>query len=249
MGIIKSILDESRQLFDNLGNNLRNSGLLATTQCCICGKPVLGMAYRDQYGNIACASHKPLQCLCCGGFCKSDAVEIAQGRKLCSRCQKFSSSREDARKIIRMIRARYASVGLGKIERFHLELVSITDMAAMAHTGGDVLGLATQIRGEYHIRVCKHLSHTAIAGVLAHEILHIWQFQRHLYPQPEICEGFCDLGSYEIYSHIPTKHAQVRINMLQNEQLPVYGPGYRRVKAYYDKYGWKGVIEKILRTK
>lgn len=248
MTILKTILEESRQLFNNLGNNLRGSGMLGPTQCCICGNVIIGVAYRDHFGNVACASHKPSQCVCCGGFCKDDAVEVAQGRKLCSRCQKFSSSREDARKIIRMIRARYASLGLGNIERFHLELVEMGDMAKLSHSGGDVLGLATQIHGEYQIRVFKHLSHTAIAGVLAHEILHIWQFQHHLSPQPEICEGFCDLGSYEIYSHIPTKHAQVRISMLQNETLPIYGPGYRRVKAYYDKHGWKGVIAKISNT-
>jgi len=150
---------------------------------------------------------------------------------------------KDAKEMIKMIRAHYEKIGLGVIERFHLEMVSVEEMHRM--TSGDVLGLASSNGRRYYIHVLENLSHTAMVGILAHEILHIWQFQRRLNAPNRISEGFCDLGSYEIYSQIKTQHSEVKIQMLQEDPSPIYGDGYRIVKRYFDKAGWAGVIKKM----
>lgn len=241
------VLETGKSLFDDIRRDLKNGTLFNPGTCFYCGRPILGAYYKDLYDRRICTSHTPRQCISCASFCDEGAVTIAEGKYLCGNCQHYHTTLKDAKEMVKMIRAHYLQNGLGKIERFHLELISLDDLRSLYPQGGggDLLGLAIWSGRRYDIRVLRNLSHTAMAGVLAHEILHIWQYQRNLKAPLRICEGFCDLGSYEIYSQIKTKHAEVKINMLHDDPSPIYGDGYRIVKRYFDKAGWAGVIKKM----
>ena len=244
---LHQILDKGKGLFDDIKQRYKNSSLFQTNICTYCGKPVFGTFYKDLYGHSICSSHPRRLCISCDAFCDSGAITIAEDKYLCVNCQKYHTTLKDAKEIIKMIRSHYKEIGLGEIERFHLEMVGLDDMKRLFHTetNGDILGLAIQSGKGFDIKVLRNLSHTAIAGVLAHELLHLWQYQRWLNVPLRINEGFCNLGSYEIYTLIKTKHAEVKIDMLMKDPGPIYGDGYRIVKCYYDKAGWAGVIKKM----
>ena len=70
-----------------------------------------------------------------------------------------------------------------------------------------------------------------------------------LSPRREICEGFCNLGSFEILKSIGTQVAISRISALEQDPDPIYGEGFRRVKAVYDSGGWPAVINKLKNVK
>lgn len=80
-------------------------------------------------------------------------------------------------------------------------------------------------------------------------MLHLWQYKHQLNPRPEICEGFCNLGSYEVLKSIGTEVALSRITHLEKDPDPIYGEGFRKVKSVYDTGGWQAVITKIKRKK
>lgn len=245
--VFNNIIDRSKGLFDDIKRNYVPRKLLQTDTCCYCGKKIIGPYFIDLYGQKICSSHPRHLCISCCSFCNEKAIMIAEGKYLCSSCQSYHTTLKDAKHIIKMIREHYRQTGLGEIDRFHLEMLSVEEMKQLSQpiVSGDVLGLAMYNGSRYDIRVIRNLSHTAMAGILAHEILHIWQYQRKLNAPQRICEGFCDLGSYEIYSQIKTKHAEVKIDLLQQDPSPIYGDGYRIVKRYFDKAGWQGVIKKM----
>lgn len=97
--------------------------------------------------------------------------------------------------------------------------------------------------------VLRHLSKTCYAGVLAHEMLHLWQNKNGLSPRRDICEGFYNLESFEILKSICTQVAISRISALEQDPDPIYGEGFRRVKAVYDSGGWPAVINKLKNVK
>lgn len=89
------------------------------------------------------------------------------------------------------------------------------------------------------------MSRTSYTSVLAHEMLHLWQYKNGLSLRQDICEGFCNLGSYEILKSIGTQVAKSRMAIMEKPTDPIYGDGFRKVKVVYDRGGCAEVINKI----
>ena len=102
---------------------------------------------------------------------------------------------------------------------------------------------------EHKVYILDYLPKFAFAGVFAHEILHVWQNEQGIVAPKDICEGFCNLGSYAVYSDINNPAALQLIDQMEKSPDPVYGDGYRKVKRHFDKNGWKTVIDKIKKYK
>lgn len=51
-------------------------------------------------------------------------------------------------------------------------------------------------RKPYDIHVIQNLSRAGFTGVLAHEVLHLWQYNYDLNTPSLLCEGMCELYSY-----------------------------------------------------
>ena len=102
---------------------------------------------------------------------------------------------------------------------------------------------------EHIVYILDYMPKFAFAGVFAHELLHVWQNEKGIKPPKDICEGFCNLGSYSVYLDINNEAAKNFINQMEKNPDPVYGEGYRKVKRRLDKYGWQAVIDKIKKYK
>jgi len=107
------------------------------------------------------------------------------------------------------------------------------------------LGLAQGVGSDYTVFFYRHITVVAFADVLAHELLHIWQYDHHIAPDALHCEGFCNLGSYFILSAIGNAEANARIERMLKSPDPVYGDGVRLMKRHYDHGGWLEAIRVV----
>ena len=73
------------------------------------------------------------------------------------------------------------------------------------------------------------------AGVLAHEMLHVWMNEKGIALQPMLTEGFCNVGSYVVYKAINTDMSLHMIKIMEQDPDPVYGNGFRKVVELYHK--------------
>ena len=213
--------------------------------CLICGHPLWGTYYVDSYGNKVCEQHYEtvVHCSCCGCFCGKESVDLSDGVIVCKDCHQNIPSDEECKQIIRHIRRVYRSLPIGAIPSFRLLRIP----AAEWSEGRSVSGLASRAGRTYSIKVPEYLSKTVLAEVLAHEMLHLWLYDKGVSKKQRIIEGFCNLGSFEILSRIKTEKARVKRESILENPDAIYGDGFRIVKKVYDDLGWDGVINKILK--
>ena len=220
--------------------NIRS--LLLGHSCSICGKIILGEAYRDWNGNLACKKHNACFCSSCGRYYGSKAKEMVPGEWLCETCVKNVPDKAGAEKTVSYIRTFYMQQGLDIKSHIMLKGVTAAQMANLhsAQARGFV-ELPPDTDG-YHIVVRRYLSRAVLAMVLSHEMLHIWQYEHQIYPPDAICEGFCNLGSYLVMLSIHTPTAMGQIELLNRDTDIVYGDGFRKMKEMYEQKGFSSVI-------
>ena len=85
-------------------------------------------------------------------------------------------------------------------------------------------------------------------STLAHELTHVWQFQHGRLEQDKtLSEGSCNFVSYLVLRKTGGTEAEYVIANLLKDPDPVYGEGFRRVKAYAETEGlsaWLRLLEK-----
>lgn len=216
------------------------------SECVVCGNVIIGAYYTDEMGNKVCMHHKDkvANCLSCGCLCsKEKATAIGYDQYICESCATHSPQDADINKLSVYVRKVLSDSGIEGIPAFNLHRVEL-DVLYRA-TGKPCEGLAKYDGVNSDIYVLKYLSRTCYASVLAHEMLHLWQYKNRLSPRQDICEGFCNLGAYEVLKSIGTQVAQARMALMEKDPDPIYGDGFRKVKAVYDRGGWSDVIKKI----
>lgn len=216
--------------------------LLGARRCLVCENRISSGYYTDWSGACVCMSHQGVKsCISCGRFCKDFVnYNFDNGLGLCEFCKSDLINKEIVGNVVNYIRRGYEKAGFGKIDNWRL---FVTDPKTMLQTSGSpyVKGYARQLGGDYQVCVLKHLSRVSFADVLAHELLHIWQYNHHYSPEDWLCEGFCNMGSYYVLQHIGTEEAKAHMERMMSNPNPIYGEGFRRVKVVYDKDGWDGV--------
>lgn len=215
-------------------------------KCYICGKTIRGSCYQDWANHMICVHHgKSIQyCVSCGQICNSSAIDIGLGGKFCSYCQQHIMTKEDCIHVIDFVNRIYANSAIGEIHNWHLKVIDAT--ALQKRTGSlYARGLAERYGDDYTIYIYRQLSKVQFANVLAHELLHIWQYNRNINTSPSLREGFCNLGSYIVLSKIKNKEAASSIDRLLSSDDPIYGEGLRVCKQLFEQGGWLKVIETI----
>lgn len=214
--------------------------------CLYCGKRIIGKYYYDWAGHTVCEKHfaNIVTCASCGQYCDVHAKDIGMGMKICPHCQKYRIEQADSDKVINFIKGIYAQTEVGHITNWHLKMVSAEKMYQLTHDK-NTRGLAQTVGSDYTIFIYRELSRVAFAQVLAHEMLHIYQYNRNIHPAKSLCEGFCNLGSYVVLKAIRTKEANAAIESLKKSPDPIYGEGFRRLLAVYEKGGWHDAILEI----
>lgn len=216
--------------------------------CLICGYPPQSTYYVDWAGNRVCKDHQDIaqHCISCGRYCAPrNKYDFGNRFSLCTICESDLINKEIVGSVVAYIKKAYVKAGLGEINNWHLY---VTDPQTMYSKRKNpyIKGFASRKGNTYEIYVLKHLSRVSFADVLSHEILHIWQYNHNYSPEDWKCEGFCNLGSFYVLSHIATPEAYERIAAMESNPDPVYGEGFRKMKAVYTEGGWNAAIKQLI---
>jgi hypothetical protein len=86
-----------------------------------------------------------------------------------------------------------------------------------------------------------------MTGTAAHELMHVWQFQRgHLDQERALSEGSCNFASYLVLRKVGGPEAEFIIDAMLKDPDRTYGQGFRTVKAYAEENGisaWLHVLK------
>lgn len=231
-------------------------------RCVICGETLGDAFITDFWGNRFHPEHAEQYPVCeaCGRLVWKNGVELGGGLWLCPLCSKLSvNDAEKARRLLEETREELATLGivvrtLGL--RVELATREVLDKGrvkeghshAFAHvkwkSGGQGVGdeMAT-------IQALDGLPEDMLRGVIAHELMHVWQHENGADGTPlEVREGSANWAASLIYSRMQTQRGQFYLGGLEKSQDPVYGKGYRDVAAYADQHGVDGVL-KMLKEK
>ena len=214
--------------------------------CFYCNKRINGRYYFDWAGHNICASHisHVKKCASCGQFCDSKSKDIGLGMKICAHCLKYRIERKDSDAIIKFIKQIYQSTEIGVVTGWSLKMVDAETLYKMTHDM-NTRGLARAEGNKYTIFIYRELSRVAFAQVLAHEMLHVYQYTHGFHPIKPKCEGFCNLGSFVILSAINNSEAKAAIENLKRNEDPIYGNGFRAMLSVYESSGWHAAIKQI----
>jgi hypothetical protein len=226
-------------------------------RCAVCGGIVQGQYLLDYWGNAYHPRHKDdvLQCDFCQRFIvgplTNDMKRLRDGRSLCSICAPSSvTNMREASAILLGAADKLRSVGIdvdpGRVE---LKLVGDEELARIAGSrSNDTKGftdywvsksLFGKVNGEtIKVYLLYGMPRIQMASTAAHELMHVWQFQKgRLDQDAAVSEGSCNLASYIVLRKMGGPEAEFVIDGMIRDPDPVYGEGFRRVKAYTEENG------------
>lgn len=210
--------------------------------CIYCGTPIVGTYCKDPYGQAAHAEHAKM-CFCCGRFVVAGTPQMADGRFQCEDCRRKEVSKDEhiawVDKRVRDMLARHGITDIPKQVSYELVVPKVVPgrKPTATHQMGQTVTTVTGWQMRHRVRMLNHLHRIVYAGVLGHELLHVWQNEHHIHLSEELTEGFCNLGSWVVYEQIGTAVSKAMMEKLLKDPTPIYGEGFRRVKALYDKLG------------
>ncbi len=114
--------------------------------------------------------------------------------------------------------------------------------------GGASLGPSVR-RVVEGVTILQGLPREMFVGTLAHELGHAWLFLASVDDaRPWQEEGFCNVLSYLIHRHRSQQgnaEASFYLRCLEEDPDPVYGEGFRRVRAQLKSYGYAQALRFI----
>jgi len=255
----KPITDNDNVVFEGKTYHSECYRRYVAPHCDICGEPLEGNFITDYWGNKFHSRHTrefPV-CCACGRLVWQGGVQIDDRHWLCSVCAKRSvTSPERARGLLEEVREELSSCGivvrtLGlRIELVEREVLEAgREMEGHSHayayvnwqSGRRASGDETAM-----IRVQNGLPDDQMRGIIAHELMHVWQHENGADDSPiGLREGSANWAMSLIYSRMQTRRGQFFLNGLEMSKDPVYGEGYREVAKYADQHGVTGVLEML----
>ncbi len=140
---------------------------------------------------------------------------------------------------------------------FVVELCSRARLGELvrATNGGHVLGAAIRTRAPHPgvmdakirgVALLIGLPPTLFEGVVAHELGHVWTWVHSIFHLPDWAEeGFCNLLQYRYYGYLGTTEARYYQQGLERSPDPVYGEGFRRVRALANLHGFATLMRDL----
>jgi len=225
-------------------------------KCVVCDEYIIAGQYTiDSRGQVAHIHHKLEFCTTCGGIIGKNEIRVSENRVICELCNKTVVKTEAQVKWVEQkVRSIYKNVAIGEISQ-KVKIKIVTPQELMKLFNQNTVNISQKgltisqetAKGifDHNIYVLDYLPKVFFAGVLAHEMLHVWQNEKYLTPSPKVTEGFCNLGSYIVYKDIDNALANILIKQLEADPDPVYGEGFRTIKNTFEKKGLQYVINKI----
>jgi hypothetical protein len=137
------------------------------------------------------------------------------------------------------------------VDRYELNRLS---NGLSLHANSEMRGLTRSIEtlqggkrvaSKHTVHLLEHLPALELEGILAHELMHVWLFERKAKLSHRQIEGFCNLGNYLIFSRRPSPMASYLLRNLKEDNDPIYGAGYRDMRRQLDELGWKRLLANL----
>lgn len=229
--------------------------------CEKCGKHLIGIVkvYKNKKYHPECLYF----CSACHRITSKETTkgvyQYSDGRIICGVCKKSAVTKPwSINKIKRQLLTGLENLGFEGIPlNFDLSLVDkeiITRHSRAHHTQGLTVTqksyskkAGTQLK--HHILVLNGLPEILFKGVLAHEILHIWQNEHGFKLAQKYTEGLCNLGSYWVYKNDKSELAQIFLKKLIEDEDRIYGVGFRLMLKKFENKEWQPFIKELLQNK
>jgi hypothetical protein len=242
-------------------------------RCAYCGRPLTGEYLVDHWGQTFCSEHREQfpMCAYCGRIVPPQQREVGSSVVRCPVCRAHAVETEvEARPLFSRLVRWLTAQGLSYNNlRLSLEICDRARLSALL--GGNGPGWQSPIGSHDHalgattsatytqnnrvvhteingIAVLQGLPPTLFQGVTVHELGHVWLIVHGIQLLPDRAEeGFCELLSYLYYQELRTPEAQYYCMCKERNSDPIYGEGFRRVRALSNNLGFPHFLE-VLRT-
>lgn len=238
-------------------------------RCAYCGKPLVGEYLIDHWGTKYCEEHQRQYPACsfCGRLVPPQQQEQRSDDNQDGRCPICRSTAietsDQAQPVFQGVKQWVNSQGLTYNNlRISLELCNRARLSALLknHAEPHSLGVTsssthsqdgrvmhTQVDG---IAVLRSMPSTLFQGVTVHELGHAWLAVHDIRPLPLWAEeGFCELLSYRYYMDLATDESRYHAKNIEQNSSPIYGDGFRRIRALADSIGFRRFVETLRTTK
>lgn len=230
-------------------------------RCDICGEALDKAAITDFWGTRFHPKHaKEFKiCVVCGRLIVRDGREIEPERWMCPICSQTSvETPEKARELLELVREQLASTGIVvKTLGLRIQLETSEQLREGRRPGANATAHAyagikwnkgTTKQGDETaiLKVLTSLPEDLMRGVIAHELMHIWQHENGVDTAPLAHrEGSANWASSLIYGQLRNERGRYFIGGLEKSNDPLYGIGYREVAKYADSHGVEGVLQML----
>lgn len=217
-------------------------------RCIICDNTITGIYKKDLWGNAICDRHNAPLCDACGRFTMPSDLSLSDGRHICSSCLSMTVCLpEHVKWVDNKTRSILASNGFDNLPpNVPIKIVSPEEMSALTekscvdlHNRGlntiSTSGIYPFKKTTSSIYIFNMLPKLQFAGVLAHELIHLWVDIKNLKLSLNLEEGLCNLGSWLVYTSANTPLSKILIKNLYDNPDPVYGDGFRSILSLYRK--------------
>ena len=240
-------------------------------RCTYCGKPLTGEYLVDHWGTKFCKEHEAHypHCDFCGRLVSPQQQERQQGTSKpesmrCPICRSTAvETTDEAQPLFRQCIQWGSQQGLKyNNQKLSLELVNRAKLARYLSTHIEPHALGATMSSTYvqdgrvvrteigGVAVLHGLPAALFQGVTIHELGHVWLLVQGISNLPMWAEeGFCELLSQRFYTDINTPESLYHAHNIERNPNPVYGEGYRRMRAIADKLGFERFIERLSATK
>lgn len=216
-------------------------------KCDVCNTNMAGQLYHmDAFGNRAHAYHDT--CDSCSAFIIGQSHLLGDGRKTCHTCftnavSDKSTARQANELTIQLFRGIGINLPQSKISLFVNDKV----FAVNEWNSPRFLGKVFTTEGSnktYSVHVLYGLHKIVFMSVLAHELMHVYQYENNIQLPDIQCEGLCELVCYFVLDASRTKIGKVIMKRMEESKDPVYGDGFRLMYNRLDKVGnWSAFLK------
>ncbi len=256
MGEVIAINDKNDYICSML-NALKNMvDDLTPKNCAVCGKMVVGHCRVDKWGQLFHNECEFMPCLNCGRATSLNDTHLPYNRHVCSHCiDKVVRKDAHIQWVYDRVQEIFGHNFLSLPGRIPVEIVSPDQMLKL-HNSRDTSRIPSGLtrsggagffgaKMHHKVYMLDYQHKVVFGGVLAHELLHVWQNEHHTVLPPNYCEGFCNLGTYLFYGYLDNELSRVHMEQMMNNPDPIYGDGFREVKQIFETEGGKNLENTI----
>lgn len=230
-------------------------------RCAYCGK-ILSKYVQDAWGTQFCPEHQTFpRCDFCGRYITPQEHETRPEKDFtrCSVCRAtgvelLTKALPTFNLLFRWISQQGmtfdgAQVRLGLYTRDELGIFR------SASEGADFLGTtrysryfqdSNLMRLDIEIALLRGMPATLFQGTAVHELTHAWLACHNVTTLDSLHEeGFCELLAFTFYQSIPSMESRYYADRIATSPDPVYGAGFRQVRAIAERSSLRKVIETL----